>query len=212
MYPRPVASDARFWTHRLRWRLAGAWQWPAFVVLTAVDTGIVHVAPPTGGDLGIVPALILAAFGNLVLVGTVAPWLARRLSRRRAAEVGPDPLPREVMLDRTGTALLCAGAVGLLAAGLAARPLVVSPTEETERNAALVREYALTRGSPEMRRNLDTANTERLSDGYFRTCIAADDRRRAICVFVDVRRRPPTVVPDPNPSPNERVFGRTPGG
>jgi hypothetical protein len=102
--------------------------------------------------------------------------------------------------------------VGLLAAGLAARPLVVSPTEETELNAALVREYTLTRGSPEMRRNLDTANTERLSDGYFRTCIAADDRRRAICVFVDTRRHPPTVVPDPNPAPNARVFGRTPGG
>jgi hypothetical protein len=102
--------------------------------------------------------------------------------------------------------------VGLLAAGLAARPLVVSPTEETELNAALVREYTLNRGSPEMRRNLDTANTERLSDGYFRTCIAADDRRRAICVFVDTRRHPPTVVPDPNPAPNERVFGRTPGG
>lgn len=211
-YPRGVASDARFWTHRLRWRLAGAWQWPTFVVVTALDAVIVSFAPPTGGDLGLVPALILAAFGNLVLVGAIAPWLVRRLERRRPTDAGQDALPREVLQDRAGTALLCAGAVGLLAAGLAARPLVVSPTEETELNAALVREYALTRGSPEMRRNLDTANTERLSEGYFRTCIAADDRRRAICVFVDTRPHPPTVVPDPNPSPNERVYGRTPGG
>ncbi len=202
-----MASDARFWTRRLRWRLAGAWQWPAFAALTALDAVILHLFPPTGGEVALVPGLILASFGNLLLVGAAAPWLARRLGERMA-HPGQPPPPREVLLDRAATGLLCAGAFGLLAAGLASLPLVVSPTEESERNAALVRDYVEAGGTAEVRRNLDTANTKSLGGGYFRTCVALDDRRRAFCLFVDTAAHPPTVRPDPNPAPNGRLYGR----
>jgi hypothetical protein len=208
-----VASDARFWARRLRWRLAGAWQWPAFVAVTVVDVLIVRTLPPTAAELGWPGAVIVTAFGNLVLLGAVAPWLARRLARRPAAAAGAAPAtPLEVVQDRVATGLLCAGAAGLLAAGLASRPLVVSETEATERNGAAVRAHALAHGSPEVVRNLDTANTYRLGDGYFRTCVALDDRRRAWCVFVDTRIDPAAVRRDPNPAPNGALFRDQQGG
>jgi len=216
-----VAPNARFWTRRLRWRFAGAWQWPAFGALTVLDGVLLHVLPPTGRDIGLVPGIILASFANLLLVGLVAPWLARRLDERAARDVAlrggnptvgrPSP-PLEVLLSRTATALLCAGAIGLLAAGLGTRPLVVSETEETELNAALVRDNVQSTAPPEVQRNLDTANTLRLGRGFFRTCISLDDRTRAWCLFVDTNVHPPSVARDRNPAPNGRYAeSRSPG-
>ena len=201
-----MTSGERFWARRLRWRLRGAWVWPAFVVLTVGDGLIMHALPPVRTGVGVVPGVILASFANLILVGAMAPWLARRLRRRRS---GSAPLPYEVLVDRTATALLAAGAVGLVAAGLAARPTIVSETEATEKNAEIVREHVLAEHNPEVIRNLDTANTIRLREGYFRTCIAADDRTRAFCYFVDTKPEPPTIREDPSPVPNtEFLDGR----
>lgn len=180
-----MAFDASFSTRRMRWRLAGAWQWPVFVVLTVVDALVLRALPPTGLDFGLVEGSIVAAFGNLVLLGGFAPWLARRLADRAAraptgaapgtAAARRSPPPLVVVQDRAATALLCAGAVGLLAAGLATRPLVVSETEDTERNGAAVRDYAMAHGSEEVVRNLDSANTYKLGEGFFRTCVALDE-------------------------------------
>jgi hypothetical protein len=144
-----VSYEERFWPRRLRWRLRGAWQWPAFALFTLADAFVLNLLPPIRTGVDFVPALILASFGNLFLVGLVAPWLTRRAS------------------------------------GLATRPLVVSETRATEENARLVRSFVEARGSDEVKRNLDTANTRRLAEGYFRTCIALDDRTRAYCLFVD---------------------------
>ena len=182
--------------------------WPAFAVATALDALIMRTLPPVAGGVRLVPALIVAAAANLFLVGVVAPFLTGRLSRRRAAPGDTATAPPEVLLDRIATSLLAAGAIGLVAAGLAARPLVVSETEATERNAGAVRDYVLANGSPEYQRNLDSANTIRLSDGYFRTCVSADDRRRALCVFVDVNRDPALVRRDQSTEPNEAWLGR----
>ena len=201
-----MSSTDRFWTRRLRWRLRGAWVWPAFVAITIADGLILHALPPVRTGVEVVPAVIVASFANLVLVGAAAPWLARRLVKRARAASGPAP-PYEVTLDRTGTALLAAGALGIVAAGLATRPTIVSETEATERNAELVREHVLAEQDPELLRNLETADTIRLREGYFRTCIAADDRRRAFCFFVDTTAEPPTVKEDPSPVPNADFLG-----
>ena len=182
--------------------------WPSFIAVTLLDGLILHLLPPIGTGVDLIPAILLATFGNLFLIGVAAPWFARRMwARRPAAEPGAPPRAQlEVLTDRIGTGLLLASVVGVLAAGLAARPTVVSETEDTERNAAAVREFALAHGSEEVVRNLDTANTYRLGEGYFRTCVALDDRRRAWCVFVETRAEPPTVRPDPNPAPNGALF------
>lgn len=204
-----MAADQRFFVRRLRWRLRGAWQWPAFAVLTVGDGLIMHLLPFTPGGVDLAWGVIVASFTNLFLIGAVAPWLARRLARREQARASvAGGVPIEVLQDRAATALLAAGAVGLVAAGLAARPTIVSETEATERNARLVREYVLAHGNPEVTRNLDTANTIRLSENYFRTCIAADDRTRAFCYLVDTGSERGEIQEDPNRAPNAEFSDR----
>ncbi|MBA2257107.1 MAG: hypothetical protein H0W05_07860 [Thermoleophilaceae bacterium] len=205
-----MSSEERFWTRRLRWRLRGAWQWPVFAVLTLADGFIIHLLSPTGEDVDVFLGVILASFGNLLLVGLIAPWLARRLverQRRGEAVAGEAALPVEVVHDRTGTALLCVGAVALLVSSLALQPVIVSETDATEENARIVQSYVEAHGSEEVRRNLQTANTIRLGDGFFRTCIALDDRTQAFCLLVDVNVDPPSVREDANPVPNDQFPG-----
>ena len=176
--------------------------WPAFIVLTLLDGVLLHLLPPVRTGVDLIPGILLATFGNLILVGAVAPFLARRLQARRPGPPAPEQAAREVLVDRFGTALLAAGVLGIVAAGLAARPLVVSETENTTANATAVRDYVLSSGDAELKRNLETANTIRLADGYFRTCIARDDRRRNFCLFVDTTRRPARLTRDSSAEPN----------
>ena len=56
---------------------------------------------------------------------------------------------------------------------------------------------------PEIQRNLEIVNTDRLEEGLFRMCINYDERDRAWCVFVNVKAEPPTVVRDPSEVPNQ---------
>ena len=195
-------QDERFWPARLRWRLRGATMWPAFIVLTLLDGVLLHLLPPVRTGVDVIPGILLATFGNLILVGAVAPFLARRLQARRPGPPAPEQAAREVLVDRFGTALLAAGVLGIVAAGLATRPLVVSETADTTENARAVRDYVLAGGDPELKRNLETANTIRLGEGYFRTCVARDDRRRNFCLFVDTSRRPARLTRDSSAEPN----------
>ena len=111
-----------------------------------------------------------------------------------------------MLTDRIGTGLLVAGVVGVVAAGLAARPLVVSETEDTERAAeGAPRATSSARGDEELIRNLETRRTpSRLGEDYFRTCIAARRPRRYFCFFIDTsRKRAPDVDVRPErASPN----------
>jgi hypothetical protein len=193
-------------------------QWPAFALLTIGDGLLLHLLPPIASGIDLIPGIIIASFSNLFLVGAVAPFLARRMIAERkiaggavgangAAHTGPGGAPYEVLLDRAATGLLVAGALGLLAAGLASRPLIVSETEATELNARLVRSYVLAHAEPEYRRNVDAANTIRVAEGYFRTCIPADDRRRAWCLLVDTNLDPPDVREDRSATPNDEYLG-----
>jgi hypothetical protein len=179
--------------------------WPTFISVTLLDGLILHLLPPIGTGVRLIPAILIATFGNLVLIAAVGPWLARRMWNRRSpgAEPGAPPrAQREVLSDRVGTGLLLAGVVGVVAAGLAARPVVVSETQDTERNAKAFRALVLKRGDQELIRNLETANTVRLGDDYFRTCVARDDRERYFCAFIDTSKRPPDVDVDGSAEPN----------
>src|SRR5215208_3254684 len=169
--------------------------WPTFIAITLLDGLIMWRLPPVGGGVDPVPALLIATFGNLALIAAVAPWLAHRTWKRRpAAEPGAPPRAQlEVLTDRIGTGLLVATIVGVVAAGLAAQPTVVSETQDTEANAKAFRALVLNRGDNELIRNLETANTVRLGEDFFRTCIARDDREHYFCAFVDTSRKPPDV-------------------
>jgi hypothetical protein len=179
--------------------------WPAFIALTLLDGVVLHLLPPVRTGVPLIPGILLATFGNLVLVGAAAPWLARRILARRPVSVAPPAPPQaalEVLTDRVGTGLLLAGLLGILASGLAARPVVVSETESTEENARAVRAFVLASHDEELIRNIETANTVRLGEDYYRTCIARDDRRRRLCLFVDTEKEPAAVMKDPSSEPN----------
>jgi hypothetical protein len=213
LYPAAVSPGERFWPARVRWRLRGAWLWPAFAVAVAGDAALLHFLPPTRTEQQIGPDalsalgnVVLSTFANLLLVGVAAPWISRRL-RARAALAREAP-PLEVLFDRVSVALLAAGALGLLAAGLAARPLVIAQTRDEEENAHAIRDYVLAHGDRELRENLGGANTVRLAEGYFRTCVPSARRDRAHCFFVDTHANPPTVRPDPDQRPNSEAIRR----
>jgi hypothetical protein len=178
--------------------------WPTFITVTLLDGVLLHLLPPFRTGVDLIPGILVATFGNLVLVGAVAPWLARRMWKRRpAAEPGAPPRAQlEVLSDRIGTGLLLATILGVIAAGLAARPTVVSETEDTQRNAEAFRALVLERGEDELIRNLETANTIRLGEDFFRTCVARDDRERYFCAFVDTSKHPPDVDVDGSAEPN----------
>src|SRR3954471_3228868 len=111
-----VMSGERVWPRRLRWRLRGAWQWPAFIVLTLVDGVLLARLPPySGGPPAVFPGVLLAAFANLLAVAVFAPLVGRAVRRHR-----PD-LPRMVAADYAGAWLLTAIAAVIFAAGLAHR-------------------------------------------------------------------------------------------
>ncbi len=212
-----MASGERFWPNRLRWRLRGASQWPVFALATVLDTWIIHELPPISSDLeadsslGVFPAFLIAGFGNLIIAAVAAPLLTRLLARRRPTPEGVPAaaldVDHDVLKDRVSSALLLAGIVACLIAGLANRPTIVQATDALEENGREVRLFVVRSGDEELERNLETADTIRLSTGFFRTCIARDDRRRRVCVLVDTNRDPIHVRRDPSAEPNS-VFQR----
>lgn len=208
-----MGSSERFWPSRLLWRLRGAWQWPAFAVLTLLDGLVLDRLPPQAPDqLNLIEGVLIATFANLILVGALAPFLAKRLTRRQepslaaAGSVPPSAeaaqAHREIVQDRVATALLAAGLAAAFVSGVANRPAIVSETEATEEVGRQLRDYVARSGSDELHRNLGTANTIRLSEGYFRVCVARDDRRRHFCLLVDTAKDPTQVKRDPSAEPN----------
>lgn len=192
-------------------------QWPTFVICTLVDGAILDALPPLATrTLNLLDGVLIATFGNLILLGAVAPFLTRRLMRRRAlalptaATSAPPEADREVLQDRVASLLMAAGVAACLVSGLANRPVIVSETRATEEVGRELKTYVNRSGSPELRRNLETANTLRLGEGYFRTCLARDDRRRYVCLFVDTNKDPVQVRRDPSSESNAEVAG--PGG
>lgn len=202
-----MAAEERFWTRRLRWRLVGAWRWPVFAAAILIDAVILHELPPLGsletepGDLNWPVAFILSGFGNLALIA-IADALGRFAESKRRARGIDDP-HIAVHTDRAAVVALAVGVAGVLAWGLATQGTAVTETEATQANAEAVRDWVLTQAPDEYRRNIGTANTVRLAEDYFRTCVADDSRRRFLCLLVDTRTDPPKVVRDPSMLPNE---------
>src|SRR5215218_586925 len=115
----------RVWIRRLRWRMRGAWQWPAFGLLTVVDAVLLTELPfYEEGPGSLVAGLLVAGFANLFAVAVIGPLLGLRLRRRR-----PD-LPRLIAADYASTAVLALICAGFLAGGLLHRPAVAADREE----------------------------------------------------------------------------------
>jgi hypothetical protein len=193
----------RLWWPRLRWRLRGAWQWPAFALLTVVDT-VVLLELPYYGDGPETPlaAFLLAGFANLVAVAAVAPLAARLVRRRR-----PD-LPRLIATDYAGTVAMMMITLALVGGGLAHRPAVAA--EHADANAAVLaaHDYVLGR-HPGYAGRLAALDVMRVEEDLYRSCVPSGDPRRWLCVFVSTEQRPPRVTRDMDEAPNAsyRVHG-----
>ena len=180
----------RVWHRRLRWRLRGAWQWPAFVALTLLDGILLTVLPPyRGGPPGVFPGVLLAGFLNLLAVAVVAPAVGRRLRRRR-----PD-LPRFVAADYAGAWLLAAIAVALVAGGLMHRSAARADAAREQAVARAMHDYVLSR-APEYQAGLGSIDAFRLESDYYRACVPGRDAQHWFCLFVSTDQQPPGVTRD----------------
>jgi hypothetical protein len=192
-----MAQVERVWPRRLRWRLRGAWQWPAFVVLTLVDGVLLAKLPPwRDGPPGVFPGVLLAAFFNLLAVAVVAPFVGMLLRRRR-----PD-LPRFIASDYAGTGLLMAITAALFTGGLVHRS---AAQEESRREAAVARamhDYVV-HEAPQYAAGLQHIDAVRLEPDHYRACIPGRDERHALCLFVTTAQEPPGIAVDPSQDPNE---------
>jgi hypothetical protein len=184
------------WATRLRWRLKGASMWPAFAVFTVIDAILLNELPVSGdGPGGFLPGFLIAGFLNLFLVAVPAPLLGRALRRRRA------DIPRQIATDYAGTALLALLAAGLLIGGLIHRPEVLAERADNAAQAQAVVEYVQDR-APEYGPNLMLADSLRLAEDLYRTCVPGEDPRRPLCLIVETDRRPPLVRRDGDLIPN----------
>ena len=194
-------GDERLWARRLRWRMRGAWQWPAFALLTVVDAVVLHLLPLAGEAIGFVPALLLAGFFNLAAVAILAPLGGMALRRRRPG------LPRIIADDYAGTSLLVAVALLLLAGGIAHRPAVVDQRDAFAAQSAQVRRFVLSQAPQQFRRNVDRADTWKQGPDLYRTCVPGPDPRKHFCMIVNTDQHPPGVVVDRDQQPNARIAG-----
>lgn len=190
---------------RLRWRLAGATMWPAFVLTTLAATALLHLLPFTGDEgLAWIPSLLLAGFANLAVVAAAAPiagWLLRRRVRG---------LPQVVAADRAGTALLLVLLGALLAGGIAHRSTVQRERAAFAHQAAAAERAIRAQAPPAFRDGV--LSTTKQGPGLYRTCAAGPDAGEAFCVIVTTDQSPPGVTIDPDRRPNEVVSGpRNPG-
>jgi len=170
----------RVWASRLRWRLRGAWLAPLLVLLTLLDALALHWRPLAGdGATGLVPALLLASFLNLVAVAALAPLLALALRRVRRSE------PLVVARDRAGVALVLLVAAGLLAGGLLHHGTVTRDRRALADAHARAIAWIGTYAPAAFRRHLALADTVAVVPGrVFRTCAPDPASGRAWCVVV----------------------------
>jgi hypothetical protein len=199
-----VRRSESLWLSRLRWRMRGAWLWPAFFGLTLFDGIVIWRLPPyEGAPPGLVGGILLAGFANLLLIALIAPLVGRRLRRVR------QDLPRVVAVDYAGTALLAMLAIVVVAAGLVHRPVIAAEEDARAAAVAAVRDRVRL-AEPEFALGLGAEDVLRLEPESYRVCVPGPDPERWLCHIVDVDRDPPRIVRDDSMEPNSAL--RTVGG
>jgi len=179
----------RVWISRLRWRLRGAWLWPAFTLLTLGDGLALHTWPVSGLRTDLVPALLLAAGVNIAVVATAAPLVARVIRRRRA------DLPRMIAADYAGVALLGLLAIVWITMGLLHRGDVQAERRASARALDLMRAAVAHHAPRAVRANVALAETIRVDPSrLYRSCIPTETPDRPWCVLVHLDTQPPRVV------------------
>ena len=191
-----MEHSERLWLTRLRWRMRGAWLWPAFFALTAIDGALIALLPPyEQAPRELIGGVLLAGFANLAAIAVLAPLGGHLLRRRR-----PD-LPRVVANDYAGTALVIGIAALLLVAGLIHRPAASAERDDQGAMLAAVRGFVASQ-APAWRPGLRRLDAVRLAPDVYRACVPGGDPRRSLCLIVDTDQRPAGVTRDDSMEPN----------
>jgi hypothetical protein len=177
--------------------MRGAWLWPAFFALCAIDGVVIATLPPfDGAPQDVIGGVLLAGFANLAVLVVLAPPAARALRRRR-----PD-LPRVVAYDYAGTALVIGLGVVVLALGLLHRPSVVAERGDEDAMFSAVQQYVGAHAA-DWRPGLVAIDAVELAPEVYRACVPSGNPRRSLCLIVDTDRRPARVVRDDSMQPNQ---------
>jgi hypothetical protein len=181
---------------RLRWKLRGALLWPGFALITVLDAALMHWLPISGAGTHWVPALLLAGCLNVAavaLLGGLGGLLLRRLR---------PSLPKVVADDFAGTAVLSVLGLAFLSAGLVHRPELAGDRDAFSAQSFAVRRWVEAHGDAFSRAHVDLADSVRIDDDLYRTCVPGIDPRRFLCLVVDTKASPPRVRRDPDRESN----------
>jgi len=182
------------WRSRLRWRMLGAWQWPAFALLMVVDAVLIMRLPFHGDGPDLLGAFLLAGFFNLLAVGVFAPLLGVLVRRRRR------DLPFVVARDYAGTGLLVAVTGALVAGGLVHRTTLAAEHADRAAVAVGLHDYVVSQ-APRFERGLAAPDVVRLETDHYRASVYGPDPR-PLCLFVNTDQQPAGVHRDPSREPN----------
>jgi hypothetical protein len=165
---------------RMRWRRAGAWLWPAFILLTVADAVIGHELPPAGATESLMAAALLALFLNLLAVLFLSRPLGWTLRRVRT------DLPGMVARDYGGTFAVVAVTAALVAVGLVHAPAIKASQRAQQDAIARAQAWIGARAPDEFRRNLQYVSLLEIQPGsIYRACVPSPDGRRNYCVIVN---------------------------
>lgn len=191
-----VEAERRNGLRRLRWRLRGAWLWPAFVAVTLLEIPLLHWLPLAGERTSVIGALLLAGSLNLIAVALLGGLGGVALRRRRR------DLPKVVADDYAGTAALALVAAVFVVVGLAHRPEIAAEHESFGEQSLAVRRWIEANAAGFERAHIGAATTLRIDADLYRTCVPTSHPRRWLCLFVDTSASPPGVRPDSNRESN----------
>jgi hypothetical protein len=173
-------SNARARVVRMRWRRAGAWLWPSFVVLIAADAVIGHAFPPAGSTESLPAAALLALMANLLAVLFLSRPLGMLLRRLR-----PD-MPKLVARDYAGTAAVLAVTCVIAAAGLANRGAIADSQRATHDAIVRAQAWIGDRAPDQFRRNLQVVSVLAIQPGtIYRACVRNVQNTKSYCVVVN---------------------------
>lgn len=159
-------------------------------VFTLISAWLLHNNPFGDGTIAWPVALLIALAGNFIFAYVLTSWAAPYLASTGGISGAADADPQTVAVAERWTAgtLMLFGSLALLAITLASIDVVVTPTKRLEQNAELVRRTVESQAPREYQRQLPGADTWKMSERTYRTCIPAPESvESAWCVLVQVQ-------------------------
>lgn len=180
----------------MRWRLRGALLWPAFVVVTLLEVGLLRWLPIAGEGSGFFGGLLLAGWLNIIAVAVLGGIGGIVLRRVRG------DLPKVVADNYAGLGALGVVAAALVVAGLVHRPELARDRAAFAEQSRAVRLWVEGNGDDYARTHVDAADSVMIDTDLYRTCVPGPTSRRRLCLIVDTSHSPPRVKRDPSRESN----------